>query len=185
MALIQIHDTRWKGNQEAWKDYILREKLPNLSQYTEFVSKNDKCDSRPTRWAEVIHELVTSSFWIHSAIRLAAIICCGLGVSTFNWTIGKMEPVLIVTAPEDKISIGLLSTDMANSTSKYDFFVAEGTAKSNPHRQRFMLLAHEKGAAPDIYRVGLVAEESPFERSAGGEESNGTNDISVDRSDFV
>jgi hypothetical protein len=99
-----------------------------------------------------------------------------------------MEPVLIVTAPEgdDIISIGLLSTDMANSTNSYEFFVAEGRTKSKLHRQRFMLLAHEKGAAPDIYRVGLVAEESPFEKPAPGVESeNDTKDISVDRSDFV
>ena len=147
-----MDDIRWTTRTEDLEDSTVEEGLVNL------VLSGDLASMAPLLlyrgWSKLFNWLRLDTFWIPAAIRLAAIITCELGVSAFQWTLGRMEPIIIQADGES--ILGLISTDIARSASSHQFFLTQAD-KEDYVVDRFLLLARELDASPEIYKVGLVA----------------------------
>lgn len=94
-------------------------------------------DVQPTEDRELVKEILRRrSIWIDCALRVAALVTCGPGVSTFGWS--KENLSLVQVNFREQMILAFLSKSVAYTADSYEFYVAEVEAI---FKQRFTLIA--------------------------------------------
>jgi hypothetical protein len=100
------------------------------------------------KWVD--KKLSRNAIWTNSAILLAALISCGLGISAFRWSKDNLTPLLIKF--RNQSIIGLLPNSVAQITEKADFSLFEA---AKIYHERYGLLARWQREETEVNCVCL------------------------------
>ena len=93
-------------------------------------------------WA--FFQLPLSTNILDCTVRLAALACCGLGMSALKWSERRLSPVLVETQGRQFLALAPSSAVHGNSQCKF-YLAASNTSRGV---EKFILLARHPGVTP-------------------------------------